>query len=113
MTTPAITPRFCPVCAQVDDHPRHDFWLTDPRVAPHMDCCASQVCPDGSCTILVAELKGSKTGDEFRKAIVGMSTAVQKKLNDRDADTKHFTLADLRPEVHGAIIAAPTELRGV
>ena len=113
MTSPAAPVRFCPVCKQADDHPRHDFWLTDPNVAPHMDCCASRGCPDGSCEILT-RAKGDKTGDDFRAQLTNSSFAAKSQdlLDGRDEQTRRFTLDDLDPAVHGAVVAAPTDLRG-
>ncbi len=106
MTNPV---RFCPVCETADDHPRHDFHLTDPRVAPHMDCCADVGCPDGSCPILVRD-KRKRTGDDFRALLVKPTAATTKLLDARDAATRHFTLDDLKPAVHGAVVAGPTIL---
>lgn len=114
MTTPAPERpiRFCPVCRKADDHPRHDFHLTDPAVAPHMACCRDSGCPDGSCDVLlkgadslsgqalVAHLTDPKKQDSFAKA-----------LDARDDVTRTFTLEDLNPSIHGAVVAAPTQLR--
>lgn len=115
MTSPTAEPlaRFCPVCKQVDDHPRHDFYLTDPAVAPHLDCCASKGCPDGSCPIIVETSQGSKRGAAFGEQIGKDVDKIRRALDKRDDATKHFTLADLRPEIHGAVIAAPTVVTGV
>lgn len=114
MTSPTPEPlrRFCPVCKQVDDHPRHDFWLTDPAVAPHLDCCADKGCPDGSCPIIVETSKGKRRGGEFGEQIGKDAEKIQAALDKRDEATKHFTLGDLRPEIHGAVIAQPTIVQG-
>lgn len=114
MTSPTVEPlaRFCPVCRKVDDHPRHDFYLTDPAVAPHFQCCAAKGCPDGSCPIIVAGREDAR-GEALRKAIEKDQDKIQKALDARDEQTRTFTLADLRPEVHGAVVASPTILTGV
>lgn len=113
MTTPDQPVRFCPVCKQADDHPRHDFWGTDPNVAPHMDCCAARTCPDGSCDIVIRD-KGNLSGDAFREQITSEAFAAetQELLDQRDPATASFTYDDLDPAVHGAVVAGPTELRG-
>lgn len=38
--------RFCDVCKQVDDHPRHVQPLKPPapQIIRHFDCCAAQGC---------------------------------------------------------------------
>ena len=86
--------RFCPVCEQVDDHPRHDpGGSTDPRIVPHLDCCAERGCPDGSCPITrgaaPAKLRGAELGahlcSEEHIAKVGPL------LEARDAETRHYT----------------------
>lgn len=51
--------RRCPVCAGVDDHPRHVFGLTGPdgnevTQAVHMDCCATAF----RCAVCTAQLDG-------------------------------------------------------
>ena len=114
MTTPALPVRFCPVCKTADDHPRHDFFGTDPNVAPHMDCCAERGCPDGSCDI-VTRSKGDKVGAEFRAQITNPSFSAKtlQLLDERDDATRHFTLDDLDPNVHGALVAGSIELNGV
>lgn len=109
--TPAPPRRFCPVCEQVDDHPRHDFWLTDPKVAPHLDCCAANGCPDGSCPIIVEMSQGKRRGAEFGEQIGKDAAKINKALDERDEATRTFTLSDLRPEIHGAVVASPTHLQ--
>lgn len=113
MATPDLPVRFCPVCKTADDHPRHDFWGTDGNVAPHMDCCASLGCPDGSCDIVTRD-KGDLSGDGFRAQITDEAFAARtlELLDERDPATAHFTLDDLDASVHGAVVAGPTELRG-
>lgn len=108
MTAPAPTgKRFCPVCEQADLDPRHVIYVpgSDPKVAKHLDCCASVGCPDGSCPILLADADG-KTGDALRKHLTDPKTAAkaQKALDARDDATRHFTLADIDPS------AQPTTL---
>jgi hypothetical protein len=65
--------RFCPVCKQVDDHPRHATDL-DPSddVARHMDCCASVGCPTGTCVVQREGLAESVTGAEFLAHILSL-----------------------------------------
>lgn len=42
--------RFCDICTQADDHPRHVVVLEDGSTQTrHLDCCADSGCPDGSC----------------------------------------------------------------
>lgn len=122
MTSPIVGPpaaspgaapvRFCPICKQADDHPRHDIFLTDPNVSPHLDCCAAAGCPDGSCDVKTAD-QGEKRGDKFREALVKDAEKIQKALDKRADAVKHFTLGDLDPAKHGAIIQAPIVLTEV
>lgn len=104
MTTPAAPIRFCSVCKQADDHPRHDVWGTDPNVAPHLDCCASVGCPDGSCDVLIRN-KGDKVGEAFAKSLGSASFAEKSAelLDARDDTTRTFYLADLDQAVHGSV----------
>lgn len=104
--------RLCLVCRQADDHPRHTINVTSPDTAPHMDCCSSVGCPDGSCDILTRD-KGKKVGDGFRSQIVDDDFAAETLdlLDKRDAPTAHFTADDLDPGTFGVILAA-TELKG-
>ncbi len=106
---PAAPVRFCTVCKKADDHPRHDVWGTDPNVAPHMDCCASVGCPDGSCDVLV-RAKADKRGDGFRAQITGQAFAAKtvELLEERDEATRTFTYADLDQTVHGSVAGATT-----
>ena len=57
--------RFCPLCQQADDAPRHAIYGDDPSVARHMDCCREAGCPDGSCPVVT---KGAEDlrNDELR-----------------------------------------------
>lgn len=108
---PAAPVRFCTVCKQADDHPRHDIWGTDPNVAPHMDCCSSVGCPDGTCDVVVRS-KGEKVGDAFRAQITGEAFAAKtaELLERRDSATRSFTLAGLNQGVHGSVQQATTDL---
>lgn len=103
--------RFCPVCSQVDDHPRHQIAGTVDNVAPHMDCCAQVGCPDGSCDVLVRN-KGRKTGSSFRALVSDESDETQRLLAERPAHVARFTLDDIDTTVHGGLAAAgaPTEM---
>lgn len=104
--------RFCPVCNAIDDHPRHQIVGTIDKVAPHLDCCASVGCPDGSCDVLVRN-KGRKTGDSFRALLADEAEENERLLEERPADVAHFTLDDIDQNVHGGLVAggAPTELQ--
>ena len=104
--------RFCPICKVADDHPRHDFNLTDPAVSPHMDCCAANNCPDGSCPVVLKNADGV-TGEELRQHIIDNVEEIQTDLDERDDATKHFTVDDLKPHLHGAVVAGPIELQRV
>lgn len=58
--------RFCPICRQADDHPRHVvFDDKGADVARHMDCCAEAGCPDGTCVALRAGVPAEVVGAEF------------------------------------------------
>ncbi len=42
--------RFCDVCTNADDHPRHGHVLPDGTLQTrHFDCCRAAGCPDGTC----------------------------------------------------------------
>ncbi len=113
MTTPTKDPRrrFCPVCEQMDDHPRHQIVGTVNKIAPHMDCCASVGCPDGSCDIVIRD-KGRKTGSSFQTLVADQIDETNKLLAQRPAEVAHFTLDDVDQNVHGGLAAggAPTEM---
>lgn len=111
MTTPAPV-RFCTLCKQADDHPRHDIWGTDPNVAPHMDCCASNGCPDGSCD-LVTRSKGDKKGNEFREQITAAAFVrkTEELKEELPLTRTQFSFADLDQNIHGSVQGA-TDLRG-
>ncbi len=111
---PAAPVRFCTICKQADDHPRHDIWGTDPNVAPHMDCCASVGCPDGTCPILI-RAKADKRGDDFRAQIAApqFQTKSAALLDERDEATRTFTFDGLDQTVHGTVQQATTELQGM
>jgi hypothetical protein len=100
--------RYCPVCSQVDDHPRHQIAGTVDNIAPHMDCCASVGCPDGSCDV-VTRNKGKKTGDAFRKLISDEHGETRKLLAKQ---ARQFTVGQVDQNVHGGFVAGPVELRG-
>lgn len=104
--------RFCPVCKTADDHPRHDIFGTDPQVAPHMDCCASVGCPDGSCTIQVRD-KGDKVGDTFREQLTdkAFAKATVALLEKRPEEVATFTHDDIDQKVHGSIMQQFIALR--
>ncbi len=54
-------------------------------VIKHLDCCASDGCPDGSCDALVAAADGAK-GSKLREFLTsGAADAVGSDLNDRRA----------------------------
>lgn len=112
--TPDLPIRFCPVCKTADDHPRHDIFGTDPNVVPHMDCCATVGCPDGSCNIAIRE-KGTKKGNSFRAQLTDKAFAKATKdlLDKRDDATRNFTHDDLDRSVHGAIIQSYITLQPV
>lgn len=99
--------RFCSICRQADDHPRHDIWGTDPNVAPHMDCCASRGCPDGSCDVIVGRASEVR-GEELRSLITDDSFAEETNalLDERDDTTRNFRLGDLDQSVHGSVQGA-------
>lgn len=84
--------RFCPVCRQADDHPRHVIWGQDPNVARHMDCCREAGCPDGSCDAVLSSVTGEPKGEELREEINRHKVAIQRRLEERDEETRHFTL---------------------
>jgi hypothetical protein len=100
--------RYCPVCSQVDDHPRHQIAGTVDNVAPHMDCCAQVGCPDGTCDVLVRN-KGKKTGDAFRSLIADEHKETRQLL---DTKARRLMRGDVDPAVHGGFVAGPIELRG-
>ena len=93
MTTPAPPVRFCPFCKQADTDPRHDYGVGDPEKQPHLDCCAANGCPDGSCPILVADKKES--GDAFRALLTDDAYAKKtaRELEKRDDATRGYTSA--------------------
>jgi hypothetical protein len=99
--------RFCSICRQADDAPRHDIWGTDPNVAPHMDCCASVGCPDGSCDV-ITRTQGEARGDEFRAMITApeFQEETAALLDERDDATRNFRLGDLDQSVHGSVQGA-------
>lgn len=111
MPLPSTNHRFCPVCSRVDDLPRHQIAGTVDNVAPHLDCCASVGCPDGSCPI-VTRNKGRKTGDSFRALIAEENDETQKLLAKRPPEVAQFTLDDVDQNVHGGLKAdgASTEM---
>lgn len=51
--------RFCPLCQQADDHPKHLVINEDANIGRHMDCCAAAGCPDGNCDVVTAEADGA------------------------------------------------------
>ncbi len=95
--------RFCPLCQQADDHPRHEIAGTVNNVAPHMDCCAAFGCPDGSCPVLTRD-KGRKVGAAFLAQIRDNQDETQRLLEERPAEVRHFTVADVDTNVHGGFV---------
>ncbi len=95
--------KYCPLCYQRDDHPKHEIAGTVNSVAPHMDCCAAFGCPDGSCPILTRD-KGRKTGAAFLDLIDGQQRESQRLLEERPADVRHFTIQDVDTNVHGGFV---------
>jgi hypothetical protein len=66
--TPVV--RECPLCNQVDDHPRHVFHLPGDAVsARHMDCCAATGCD--VCAVQIRDADGAQ-GHELRGHLVAM-----------------------------------------
>jgi hypothetical protein len=63
--------RFCPLCKQADDHPRHVRGDEDENLARHMDCCAAAGCPDGTCVVITAD-SGGVTGAAFLDHILSL-----------------------------------------
>ncbi len=62
--------RFCPLCQQADDHPRHVLTSDPEGVARHLDCCRDAGCPDGSCVEILGDAKpgvGVKMLDHIQK----------------------------------------------
>jgi hypothetical protein len=52
-------------CSTADHHPRHTHVdETGQIVSKHMDCCATDGCPDGSCNKTLQEV-GDKRGDDL------------------------------------------------
>ncbi len=49
--------RFCPLCRQSDDHPRHTRTTEPDDVARHLDCCRAAGCPDGTCNEFLGDAK--------------------------------------------------------
>lgn len=97
--------RFCPLCQQADDHPRHVIAQAgDNSVARHLDCCRDAGCPDGSCDIVLREAgaKAGTTGDALRKKLTALDAdAVRAALDERDEATRNFT-ADDATQLNGA-----------
>ena len=79
--------RFCPLCRQVDDHPRH-VKSTDPDdgVAEHMDCCRGRGCLDGSCDV-VGEMVGVdlRGGELLGALLAAAGHGLQAKAEERRA----------------------------
>lgn len=109
--------RFCPLCKVADNHPRHDIFGTDPQVAPHMDCCSSHGCPDGSCDVnvwIAASADGGQagpkgqfpTGDNLRGFLThsGNRETLDPLLAPDSPHLKQFTMDDVSNTVHGAVI---------
>lgn len=96
--------RFCPICRQADDAPRHVIYGDDPDVARHMDCCRDAGCPDGSCPIVTAGAEDLRD-DELRAYIAENAEQIAVALDERDEDTRHFTT--------DAATANPIVLQGV
>lgn len=101
--------RFCPLCRQADDHPRHEIATLPPNTAPHMDCCKAAGCPDGSCDI-VTEGAEKLRGDKFRAHLVDNGDKHTELLEQRSADVQHFTTADI---AHLGAQSGPINLQGV
>ncbi len=62
--------RFCPLCQQADDHPRHVRANDPPDVARHMDCCRDAGCPEGVCNEVLGDANpgpGVKMLDHIQK----------------------------------------------
>lgn len=55
--------RFCPLCKQADDHPRHVVVNESPDVARHLDCCRDAGCPDGTCNVVTDGAEGQTGAD--------------------------------------------------
>lgn len=57
--------KFCPVCREADDHPRHVIYTGVGGVTaePHMDCCTSVGCPDKSCEVITTHARGLRGAD--------------------------------------------------
>ncbi len=95
MTTPDPDIRFCPSCRQADNHPRHT-WFGDPDdVAKHIDCCAADGCPDGSCTVLVRTHKAGDTG-------LKMAVHVDKVVSSGRFEKELAALQEEQPELRQA-----------
>ena len=63
--------RFCDICGQEDDHPRHVIAQENGTVSMrHMDCCREAGCPDGSCQEVTAGAE-SLQGDELVAHLTG------------------------------------------
>ena len=58
----------CDSCGQFDRHPRHVTVLDMDRgmaVSRHFDCCHHAGCPDGTCTVALAQ-SGNAHGDTLK-----------------------------------------------
>lgn len=56
--------RFCDVCTQADDHPRHVVALPDGTAQTrHLDCCRDSGCPDGTCGAVTAGAEVKRGAD--------------------------------------------------
>jgi hypothetical protein len=53
--------QWCHACSQADTHPRHHHYDGAGRlVSKHIDCCARQGCPDGSCYQVLSEASNAR-----------------------------------------------------
>lgn len=107
MTSPI---RFCPLCKQADDHPRHTFANTPNDIAPHLDCCKAAGCPDGMCDITTAGAEDLR-GDKLRAHLIKNGDKHNKLADERDDTTRHHTFADIT-HLYGPVGSA-TQLQGV
>jgi hypothetical protein len=80
------------VCRQADSDPRHDHGVGDTLLQPHLDCCRSVGCPDGSCPIITSGAEDLR-GEDLRSHLTDPTVvaANAEALDARDDETRTYT----------------------
>lgn len=92
---------FCTSCSQADDHPKHRIALTENALGKHLDCCSSDGCPDGSCTVILSDAK-PRAGKGMLDHIVKVHeqrdvAAAVAEHQERNPELRQFHVAGQQP----------------